>query len=333
MRLPRDNAHHKKSLRLLQTRELLQTKPYTASELAKVLNVDKRTALRYLEDLGAVDVAGGGKPQYQLLEERELSPIEALVTHTALRMLYHHSPGYNPVYFSALHKLARRLLEPAQSIALKSTEDLEKRKYATWGEGEALAQVAEAWFKRRVLEFDYLSAGGSGKLRSNALEVYFLEVARTNLAVYVIGFERSFHRALRTYKLSRMRNLRFASEEGAYTIPASFDPRAYLSNAWGVIGASGGEPVEVKLRFKREAAYRIKEGGYPHLHITQHHPDGGLEVRIIAGTDKENFPLEILSWVQSWGPRVEVLEPQSLRERWLSEAKQVLSEYGGEGHD
>jgi predicted DNA-binding transcriptional regulator YafY len=87
--------------------------------------------------------------------------------------------------------------------------------------------------------------------------------------------------------------------------------------------------VEVKLRFKKEAAYRIKEGGYPTLHITQHYPDGGLEVSIVAGTDKENFPLEILSWVQSWGQRVEVLEPQSLRERWLSEVRQVLSEYGG----
>lgn len=319
------STHHKKSLRLTQARDLLQAKPYTASDLAKVLNVDKRTALRYLEDLGAVDVSNGGKPQYQLLEEKELSAVEALVIHTALRLLYHHSPGYNPVYFSALHKLARRLLEPAQSIALKSTEDLGKRKYATWGEGEALAQVAEAWFKRRVLKFDYLSASGSGQPRPNVLEVYFIEVARTNLAVYVIGYERDFHKALRTYKLSRMRNLCFASEEGAYTIPASFDPRAYLSNAWGVIGTSGSKAVEVRLRFKKEAAYRIKEGGYPNLQVIRHYPDGGLEVSIVAGTDKENFPLELLSWVQSWGPRVEVLAPESLRRRWLEEARQVAA--------
>lgn len=43
----------------------------------------------------------------------------------------------------------------------------------------------------------------------------------------------------------------------------------------------------------------------------------------------EDFPLEILSWVQGWGPRVEVLAPENLRRRWLEEARQVLEEYAG----
>ncbi|MCL6527698.1 MAG: WYL domain-containing protein [Thermaceae bacterium] len=319
-----ENANHKKALRLMQTRELLRARPYSARELAWVLGVDKRTALRYLEDLEAVHVQDYGRtPRYQLLEHDELNPVEVLVTHSALRLLYHHTPGYEPTYFSALKKLARRLPEPAQEVALKSTEDLEKRRGIAQDQGLALALVAEAWFKRQRLEFDYRKPGGSGQPRRNVVEVYFLEVARTNLGLYVIGYECGYHRALRTYKLSRMQRVRTVGEPGAYTIPASFDPRAYLSNAWGVVGSSGGQPVEVRLRFRPEAAYRIEEGEYPNLRIASRLPDGGLEVFLTVGTNHEGFPLEILSWVQSWGPRVEVLEPENLRRRWLEEARQV----------
>jgi predicted DNA-binding transcriptional regulator YafY len=44
-----------------------------------------------------------------------------------------------------------------------------------------------------------------------------------------------------------------------------------------------------------------------------------------VGTTSDNFPLELLSWVQSWGARVEVLEPESLRSRWLQEARAVAA--------
>ncbi|MBF6596527.1 MAG: WYL domain-containing protein [Thermaceae bacterium] len=319
----RETANHRKALRLVEAKELLRAKPYTATELARVLNVDKRTALRYLEDLQAVELEEGKRPpQYKLLENQDLNPVEVLVTHSALRLLYHHTPGYNPIYFSALNKLARRLLEPAQSVALKSTEDL-KQRFTSWDEGETLARVAEAWFKRRTVEFDYVAPGGSGTPRKNRVDIYFIEIARTNLALYVIGYEHGYHRALRTYKLGRMDNLEYVTPDEAYTVPADFDPRKYLSNAWGVVGTSGGKAVEVRLRFRKDAAYRVEEGGYPNLHIDSRNPDGSLEVHITVGTNKNNFPLELLSWVQSWGPRVEVLEPEELRKRWLEEARMV----------
>lgn len=323
----RKGADHRKSLRLLEARDLLASRPYTARELAQVLGVDKRTALRYLlEDLQAIEVAKKGRsPQYQLLQSQELSPVEALVTHSALRMLYHHAPGHNPIYLEALLKLARRLPEPAQSVAIRSTEELGHRLSRRLDEGDALGKVAEAWFKRQVIAFDYQKPGGSGKPRENLLEVYFLEVSRTNLGMYVIGYERGYHRALRTYKLSRMRRVQLVGAPGAYTIPEDFDPRDYLSNAWGVVGSSGGVPVKVRLRIHPEAAYRILEGGYPNLHIASRLPDGGLEVCITVGTDNNNFPLELFSWVQSWGSRIEVLEPASFRERWLLEAQQVAA--------
>lgn len=66
------------------------------------------------------------------------------------------------------------------------------------------------------------------------------------------------------------------------------------------------------------------------MHTERKRPDGSLEVAITAGTTNDNFPLELLSWGQSWGPRVEVLEPASLRERWLAEARAVAGMGGGD---
>lgn len=322
-------AHHKKSLRLMQIRDLLRGKEHTSQQLVEAISalapeerINLRTIQRCLEDLirlNQVERDDTRRPPLYRISEK-LSAVEALVTHSALRMLYHHTPGYNPHYFNALNKLARQLPEPAQTVALQSTLEHKNRRM---DEGEALEAVAKAWFNRQIIEFDYLKPGGSGAYRKNILEVYFIEISRANLGLYVIGYERGFHKAVRTYKLGRMRGVRTVSHAGAYAIPHHFDPRGYLSNAWGVVGSSGGKPVAVRLRFRPEAAYRIREGGYPNLQQIGQLEDGSILVVIIVGTQEDGFPLELLSWVQSWGSRVEVLEPQNLRQRWLDEARLV----------
>jgi len=320
----------------MQLKDLLQAKDYTSPELVAALNqlavepedlVDLRTVQRSLKDLLELrEIERDDQqrpPRYRM--SQQLTPVEALVTHSALRMLYHHTPGYNALYVQTLNKLASRLPDPARAIALESTRANKNRRPDT---GEALALVAEAWFKQRRIEFQYRKPGGSGNYRRNELEVYFIEISRANLGVYVIGYERGFHHARRTYKLERMRGVRLLGEAGAYSISTDFDPKKYLSNAWGVVGSSGGEPVLVRLRFKPEAAYRLSEGGYPDMSL-EYQPDGSVEVELLVGTTNDNFPLELLSWVQGWGPRVEVLEPENLRRRWLEEAKMVV-QIGGE---
>lgn len=281
-----------------------------------------RTIQHCLEDLtrlNQVERDDTRRPPIYRISEK-LSAVEALVTHSALRMLYQHTPGYNPHYFNALNKLARQLPELAQTVALQSTNE-----HKNWrmDEGKALEEVARAWLNRLIIEFDYLKPGGSGFHRRNILEVYFIEISKANLGVYVIGYERGFQRAIRTYKLNRMRGVLTVGQSEAYAMPSDFDPRAYLSNAWGVVGSSGGKPVKVRLRFKPEAAYRTREGGYPNLKQIGQVEDGSILVEIVAGTRGDGFPLELLSWVRSWGSRVEVLEPENLRRRWLEEARMV----------
>lgn len=317
---PRD-----KVARLWELRELLERKARTTAELAKHFNVPVRTVQRDLETLRSlgVDVAQLKRGHYQIAAKpTTLNAVEALAVHAATRLLYHHAPVRSRYYQSAMEKLAQMLPEPARSVAFRSAEDV----LAKPGSDRTLELAARAWFEGRILAFDYVSLTGSGKPRPKALEVYFIEINRSNLASYAIGYERSFHRRVLTWKLSCMQRVRLLTER--YTIPADFDPKDYLSTAWGVIGSSGGPTVTAQLRFSAEAASRIDEGGYPNLEVTQRHADGSIDVAVQVGSDDSGFPLELLSWVQSWGSRVAVLAPDNLRQRWLTEAQQVVTMTG-----
>ena len=309
-----------KAQRLAELPALLRLKPRTTRELAERYDVPVRTIQRDLDTLRSsghlLDSPSRGR-YFIHADTSALNPVEALAVHVAVRLLYHHSPTRNHFYRSALEKLAALLPEPAREIAAASAQDLRVRS----SDDRALEFVARAWFEGRVLAFDYRSPTGSGQWRPKELEVYFIEVSRDNLATYAIGYERSFHKRVLTWKLSRMKNTRLLGD--AYLIPEDFDPTRYLATAWSVMGTSGGPTVSVQLRFEGESAERILEGGYPNMTVKQ--AGDAVLAEVVVGTDDDGFPLEILSWVRSWGPQVEVLGPETLRVRWLEDAKKLTT--------
>jgi len=299
--------------RLVELRELLRARPWSTRELAAYFSTSRRTIERDLEALAEL-----GEPPIRVARGRyrlftppsTLNPVEALAVHAATRLLYHQTPAPNRHYVRALDKLAAMLPEPARTLTQESIRPLRKA-----GDDRPLELVAQAWFDRRYLAFEY-QAAGSEHWHKNELAVYFVEVNRQNLALYAIGYERSYHRAIRTFKLTRMRNLYLLSD--GYEIPPDFSPQDFLKNAWGLVG--GDRSVRVRLKFSPEAAPRVLEQDFPGLEVEQTLPDGSLVAGLEVGVDHEGFPTEILPWVQSWGPRVEVLEPENLRKRWREEA-------------
>ena len=309
-----------KSARLVALAEALKLRPMRVGELAHRFRVSERTVerdLRALEALGH-PVERLAKGLYRIPDHPpSLHPIEALALFAAGRLLYHQAPTRQ--YRLALEKLARTLPEPLRGLLLKSTEGLKERP----GESRTLEMVARALLEKRVLAFEYRS-GGSKNWRPKELLVYFLEANRTNLGLYAIGYERSFHKEVLTFKLSRMRHAHLLEE--TYEIPKDFDPSAYLNRAWGVVGVRE-KAVEVRLRFAPEASWRVLEGDFPGLAVEEEFPDGSLVARLEAAPFKGGVPWEVLAWVQSFGPRVEVLSPPELRRLWLEEAKRLLDLY------
>ncbi len=304
--------------RLFELVELLSSRPWSVAELTEYFGTSRRTIERDLEALKELGqsptrVARG---RYQLLPKSSpLNPVEALAVHAATRLLYHQTPAPNRYYVRALDKLAAMLPEPARTLTQESIRPLRKH-----GDDRSLELVAQAWFERRYLRFEYRAAD-SKHWHKNELAVYFVEVNRQNLALYAIGYERTYHQEVRTFKLTRMRNLHLLADP--YEIPEDFSPGAFLEGAWGLVGAHEHR-VTVRLRFAPEAAPRVLENDYPGLEIEERLEDGSLIARLEVGADAEGFPIEVLPWVQSWGPRVEVLEPENLRVRWIEEAKQLF---------
>ncbi|WP_425148719.1 helix-turn-helix transcriptional regulator [Deinococcus sp.] len=318
-------ATRRKVRRLFDITELLRIKARSSLELAQMFGVPQRTVQRDLEDLRdmglGLEAASGHR--YSLPRAAlPFRPVEALAVHAATRLLYHHAASKNRDYLLALEKLTQSLPTSLHEVVTRSIQNLTPQ----LTDDRVLELVATAWVDRRYLSFEYKSPAGQHERRE--LAVYFVEISRSNLAPYAIGFERRKRGEIRTFKLSRMKHV--TPLDDSYTIPPDFDPRLYLTDAWGVVGGQT-EVVTVTLRFAWEAAYRVLEGGYPNLTVEKlGRPDGTVIVKVRAGMDGSGLPRELMPWILGWGPRVEVLEPPNVRAHWLSEARAVLERFGRE---
>lgn len=285
---------------------------------------DVQRYLRELEDMG-LDLRVNPSNSRQVFipppGRDGLLPLEALALHAATRMLYHHAP--NRTYRKALERLVGFIPSRVRHVVNNSLADVSDRTR----EDIALEMAARAWFGGYRLGFTYKSANSkSGVAHENVMEVYFIEIHRSNLGVYVIGKEVAHHNKVITLKASRMIKPRVL-EDQPYEIDPMFDPRAYLDGALGVVGRSDGRVVEVHLRFAPEAKERVLERDLANLEIGGELGDGRLEATLRAGVDKSGLPREALAFALSWGPRVEVIGPPEVRAHWLEEIRTAFERY------
>ena len=316
-----DTSINKRAARFSEITSLLRDKARTAKELADWFNQPVRTINRDLADLG-VQNDGKRPPRYAIHETpAALNPSEAIAAHAALRLLYHHSPDRPKSYQRALEKLAKQLPESIRATVQHSL-NLDASPSA---DTRTLEVIANAWMNRHALGFDYIKPGGSGEARYNEMDVYFVEVAKSNLELYVIGQRRNWQPMIRTYRLGLIRNAMPLPNQ-PYEIPSAFDPRAYLSNAWGVIGDQ--HSVTVRLKFDPSVSPWLEERRFPGVTNVQTLEDGSKLYTIQTGVDSSGLPRELIPWIRGWGANVEVLEPPALREKWLVDARDLIARHG-----
>lgn len=100
-----------------------------------------------------------------------------------------------------------------------------------------------------------------------------------------------------------------------YDIPEELKLDELLSSSWGVIW---GDEIDVKLKFSPGVTRRVKETTWHPSQIIEDLADGGCIMTVRIGST-----LEITPWIRGWGPDVEVLEPEELRNEFKVWAKEL----------
>ncbi len=298
----------------------------TVEELAEECQVNRRTIYR---DLQAIADAG-----YPLVREREADG----------RTLFRFLTGFKnipPITFS-LEELMTLHLCRGQLAFLAGTpfqDDLD----AVFGRIRSsrpprsvahLERIAEAVSPRFQGVRDY---GGRRELlqalRRALLFQYRLELRYTPArretqtyrfdpytllfssgALYLGGYAHN-RKALRLFLVDRIETVTLLEER--FEVPESFRVEDLTGSAFGLIDET---PQAVRVRFGAEVAHLIRERTWHPTQSLAEEDDGSVLLCFEAGGEKE-----ILSWLYSYLPHVEVLAPPALRRDFRDGLRRALS--------
>lgn len=320
----------KKSERLHQILRLLLDHPegLAVRELTQRLGFHRSTIHRDLEDLARE------YPVYNLdgrwYVDREavrfqvpLNLHEAMALYLAVRMMATRTDKHNPHAAAALRHLARALEGVAGRIAAfirlsaEVMEQTDGRRLAP-RYLEVLETLTRAWAAGRKVRVWHRHEA-TRRVYEYIFAPYFIEPYPIGQTAHVIGY-REPPGKLRTFKIERIERVELLPDR--YTIPADFDPRAILRDAWG-IWFTDKAPVEVVLRFHPRVANRVLETVWHPSQQTTYDDQGWLVWRAQVAE-----PQEMLPWIRGWGADVEVLQPEPLRQRLAAEARLMAERYG-----
>ena len=174
----------------------------------------------------------------------------------------------------------------------------------SWGtdlaaEQPSLGPIYSALLERVPLEFDYETADGTATKRH--VEPYGLVHRRGNWYLVARDTDRGEQR---TFKVSRISS-DVRTVDGVYDIPDEFSAGQYVAReAW----ETGAEEVTAVVRFAKEMRWWVDQNLADHT--KRDVPRGAVDVEIeIANPDA------FVSWVIELGGDIEILEPESLRDR------------------
>ena len=315
--MPITDAIHKAD-RLEQIKVMFLRRPEGVGtrEIAQLLGVSQRTARRYVVELserGRLPVYRQGRV-WKLMEGGHMDPLrirlnldEALALYLAARMLSAYSDKHNPHMVASLFKIAEVLPKAIGEHVESAAETVSQRRLAP-KYLDVLEGLTRAWASRRQVRLTYREPV-SGTCSERLFDPFFIEPSFIGYSCYVYGFDH-FRQTNCSFKLEGLERVEVLD---THFEPPDFDPYEYLKHAWGV---RGGCEEEVKVRFSKEATYRVQESDWPGVIAHKEDQDGRSTLTFLV-----NHVLEIKSWIRGWGPECEVLAPDKLRHEIAAEMK------------
>lgn len=283
-----------------------------AEDLAQKLRVCARTVYRDIEALqnAGLPVVGVRGQGFQLREGFFLPPITFTLDEAVLVLARAGAADEVPgiAYQAAAHTVRAKLLRALPDDLGHEVARLQARlrvsaahPFDPPGQREALALIRQAMHETRAVRSMVLQ-------QEVTINPYALE--RVAGVFYLVGLDHA-RDSVRYFRVDGLTSLRMLST--TFTLPAAYrrqetrqEPAAALS---------------IEVRFDAQVAPWIREA--PPVFASRME-DVGDDLHVTLHVQQES---EVLSWLLSWGARVEVLAPASLQRRLAEEASALLAYY------
>ena len=188
---------------------------------------------------------------------------------------------------------------------------------------EDVNEIITALIREEQLEISHMSASpavpgrraSAPRARQITIDPYTLLVYKKGL--YLVGYSHH-HQEIRTFAFDGIRSVEWQKGK-RFEYPDDYHPTQIIEGAFGLIG---GEPREVRIRFRPEVARHIRRSRW--------HPSQkiyGMGGGIIELVMQVALTVELRSWILGFGPQAEVLEPTELREEVAEAVRSLAAVY------
>lgn len=319
----------KPALRRLWTidRELRKKGYPTAEQLARLNEVDTRTARRDIESLrddhGApVKYDAKRRGWYYTSETYRLPAV--VITEGELVALFLAGQALCQVqgtkYETDLQWAFRKLAEflPDEvSLHWDSLEQAQsfRQSVTTPHDVDRFHRLADAVLHRRQLRIRYWTASRNEETERT---IDPLHLAAIDGEFFLIAWCHA-RKTQRMFAPARIRELQETGE--TFDVPSGFHVGEFFDGSFRVVNELEQPVQTVRLRFAPSAAKYVKEKIYHPSQENLLHDDGAFEM-----TMSLRSLIEIRRFALSWGSECEVLEPGSLREDIRREAEAILKQ-------
>lgn len=323
-----------KGERIAQLELLLRSHPegLRRSEIARRLGVHRSTISRYVEDLSEhIDIYEENNLIKIRQKEEEknlpLSIYESIAFNISAEVLAQNSEIQNPHLASGLRKIAMNMRSYAPKIsddmlimAEKIDQEIQNNKSRTGSFNNIMEVLIDAWVSGRIVRIE------TSDKEHDEIEMtpYFIgfrdddENRRERKPITVTGRLRHTKEIV-TIDIATITKVTLLDE--TYTIPDNLKPFKMAHVKEEPYDAIDMIPLKLRLQEKSamNAFHDINHGD-----VTFERQDDGT---LLCTLEAENS-IELMMKIFQCGKSVEILEPESYKNRYLAYLKDILSIYG-----
>lgn len=253
-----------------------------------------------------------------IVEGYNLPPInltdnEAMRIFLALRLMLNYSYVHDPASESVFMKLNSIVPHPLKQQIQNCLEYMEKQPQNE-EMLQNLSKLTEAWLSKRRVRF-YFQEISDEKPIERTFDIYYIEPSNWGHSTLAIGYC-YYKKSICIYKTDRIIGHVHIEQDmqDMYEIPSYFDPLDYLKSVWTL--HKDDELITAKLRFSPKISKLIENTIWHPSQKIQYQNDGSIIMTL-----KVRNTSDFHAWILEWDADVEILEPETLRERMARSGK------------